>query len=195
MGNPGQAEIQRGHQELNQWLVEYLSSRPGFSILLKVVEDRFFAAPASPKSDWHGCFEGGLAYHTWQVMSIMLKLRETLPQASQVPIDSCVLVAFSHDLGKVGNLDNPYYYPQDNDWRRKNLKEMYTINFNLEPAMDVPLRSVWWLQNFQVPFNEDELQAIVAHENYEDKRYMFGATSLCWLLRYADVWAALVLGI
>ena len=37
-----------------------------------------------------------------------------------------------HDLGKVGDLENEYYIPQDNEWRRKTLGEVFTHNTDID---------------------------------------------------------------
>ena len=37
-----------------------------------------------------------------------------------------------HDLGKVGDWNGEYYIPQDNDWRRKTLGEVFTHNTEID---------------------------------------------------------------
>lgn len=187
---PDREIINQGHEEFRELLKEHLDSRPGVNALLATVGHRFFTAPASSKADWHACYDGGLAYHTLHVAKLMIELREVLPGAKEVPIDSCVLVALIHDLGKIGNAEHPYYSPQENQWRRDNLGEFYKVNWDLTP-LSVPQRALWWCQAYNVSLTEEEFQAMIAHES-DEKRFMFSQNPLLYLLKFADQWSALV---
>jgi hypothetical protein len=165
--------------------------------MFKTVEARFFKAPASSKVSWHSCFEGGLAYHSCFVIDNMLKLYEALTlgvtDVVVPPKDSVILVGFAHDLGKIGDAENPYYFPQENEWRRTNLGERYTYNYDLVP-MSVPQRALWWLQMYNVALTDLEYEAMIGHES-DDKRFIYSSNPLLYLLKFADQWSALVQGI
>ena len=62
-------------------------------------------SPASTK--YHLCSEGGLLEHSVNVAETMLKIRAAI--APDISVESCVIVALLHDLGKVGMPGNPQY--------------------------------------------------------------------------------------
>jgi len=70
-----------------------------------------------------------------------------------------ILAAMFHDLGKIGDLDNPYYIIQTDEWRRNKLREWYTFNNKLEP-MSVTDRSLWLLQYFNIELKPEVWKAI-----------------------------------
>ena len=60
-----------------------------------------------------------------------------------------------HDLGKVGDLEEDYYIPQDSDWHRKNQGSIFKHNPKLQ-YMSVTDRAIFLLGHFQIPMTEWE---------------------------------------
>ena len=60
-----------------------------------------------------------------------------------------------HDLGKVGDMNNDYYVPQDSEWHRKNRGEIFTHNGDLS-YMSVTDRAIFLLNQFGVTMTENE---------------------------------------
>ena len=60
-----------------------------------------------------------------------------------------------HDLGKVGDLQHDYYIPQDNEWRRKNMGEIFKHNEKCE-YMSVTDRH-FLLQHYNIPITKKNL--------------------------------------
>ena len=63
--------------------------------------------------------------------------------------EELVFSALHHDFGKLGDLDHEYYIPNDDDWRRKKLGEIFTNDPNIN-NMRVPDRALWLLQHFGI---------------------------------------------
>ena len=116
------------------------------------LEDRMIMAPASGKEEYHYCHVGGYVEHVLHVVDTARKMSDTYEAAGghkNWTDEELVFSALHHDLGKVGDLNDEYYVPQDNDWRRKTLGEVYTSNTDI-PNMRVPDRALFLLQHFGV---------------------------------------------
>ena len=135
------------------------------------LEDRMIMAPASGKEEYHYCHVGGYVEHVLHVVDTALKMSDTYEAAGghkNWTDEELVFSALHHDLGKVGDLNDEYYVPQDNDWRRKTLGEVYTSNTDI-PNMRVPDRALFLLQHFGVKCNVNETLAIkLADGMYDD---------------------------
>ena len=70
-----------------------------------------------------------------------------------------ILAAMFHDLGKLGDLDNPYYTHQTDDWRRNKLNEWYTYNNEIE-NMSVTDIALWLLQHFNIKVSTEVWKSI-----------------------------------
>lgn len=155
-------------------------------------ETNWFASPASSKNSFHLCEEGGLLRHCVNVAKTLLRLRRSL--APELPIESCVIVALFHDLGKVGWPGVPYYLPNPDTWQVKNRGVRYVIN----PAcvhMDIASRSLALLIR-HIELSPEEAQAIRFHDGQyieENKSVAHRETPLALLLQYADNWSGEVL--
>jgi hypothetical protein len=109
--------------------------------------------------------------------------------------------ALNHDLGKIGSLEHISVLPSKDEWRKKNLGEMYTFNTNNE-YMTVPDRSLFLLQQSGIQLTTNEWIAIKTHDGLYDKAneaYLKGfineskpRTSLPFILHQADMMAARV---
>lgn len=64
----------------------------------------FFEAPASTK--FHGAFSGGLAQHSWNVYSWLLRLNDWY--CAKIPYDSIIITALLHDVCKIGLYKSDY---------------------------------------------------------------------------------------
>ena len=130
--------------------------------LYKYFENRMIDAPASSRPHHHNCFTGGYLDHVVRVTQTALDIKQQFVNmdVNVIATDSdIILAAMFHDLGKIGDLDNPYYIPQTDEWRRNKLKEWYTFNNKLEP-MSVTDRALWLLQHFDIKVNPEVWKAI-----------------------------------
>lgn len=159
-------QIVERYEELIQLVNDYFEGTQLENILdlLKHFENnnRLIDTPASGKPMWHNCFVGGYLDHTVRVIKTALDIKQLfISMGVEVTADddNIVLASLAHDLGKLGDLDEPYYVLQTDEWRRNKLDEWYTFNKKLEP-MSVTDRSLWLLQHFDVKLNQPTWKAI-----------------------------------
>ena len=164
-------------------------------------EDRMNLAPASGKVHYHNCFTGGYIHHVLNVIELAKKLSimwtELNPDFKDYTDEELIFVALTHDLGKIGDLDNDYYTPADQTWKIDR-GEMYDHNKNLQ-FMKVPDRTLFLLQHFEIKINEKEYLGIYLHDGlYDDKNksYLISfnesyqlRTSLPYIIHAADMMA------
>ena len=129
--------------------------------LLKMYDDfkeRMMFAPASAKAAFHNAMPGGYVEHILHIINHSLELKELWRKnGAEINFtdEELVFAALHHDLGKVGDLDNDYYVPQDSDWHRTNRGEIYKHNPSLQ-YMKVPDRGLWLLQHYGVKVTDKE---------------------------------------
>lgn len=142
--------------------------------LLKLIEhfeERMMTAPASSKEHYHGAHPGGYMEHVLNVYNIAMDLFQLWEKYSEVidyTPEEIALVTLFHDLGKMGDLTEEFYFPQDNEWRRQNMGEIYKINDKVV-NMNGADRSLYILQHFGVQLTQNEWITIKIHEGmYEE---------------------------
>jgi len=173
--------------------------------ILKMCEffqERMMLAPASYKEHYHSAHPGGYIEHVLNVYNIAMSLKEVWNQYSDA-VDytdkEIAMVTLFHDIGKLGDENEEFYAPQDNDWRRENAGEIYKINEKLI-NMTGEDRSLYILQFFDIKLNINEWIAIKIHEGmYTESNAHYLKTSfkssvirshLFHLIHHADVMAA-----
>ena len=101
--------------------------------------ERMVEAPASGRPNYHNCFMGGWIDHTLRVIETSLKMREHFVDLGvdvTAEKSDVILAAMFHDLGKLGDLDNPYYiyqlgyFPLYEKWR-KDIKDFCILLHSL----------------------------------------------------------------
>lgn len=134
--------------------------------------DRFVLMPAAANVNYHNCFPGGYVEHVNRVVSAALKVRELWSgfgaDMSTFTVEELVFSAINHDLGKVGDSTNDLYIPSDNDWRKKNLGELYSYNKEVG-FMTIPDRSLFLLQEAGIKYTLNEMLAIRSHDGLYDE--------------------------
>ena len=170
------------------------------------MKDRFMMAPASAKEHYHNAMYGGYVDHILRVVDLSLKVKELWEQ-NNCKIDftdeELVFSALHHDLGKVGDLENDYYIPQDNEWRRKNMGEIFTHNPKCE-YMSVTDRAFYLLQHYNIPITKKEFIGIRLTDGmYEEanKSYLMSykaefqlRSTIQYILHQADMMASQIEG-
>lgn len=193
---------------LMQTIDNFISS-PRKEALTKMYEslaEKICTAPASSHSSRHNCFPGGYIDHVNRVVKCSIRLYETWIElgsnTSNYTKEEVVFSAINHDLGKIGSTTEDYYIPNDSKWHVER-GQIYKINGKLN-FMKVPDRSIFTLQQFGIPFSENEYLAIKLHDGLYGKGnesyFMAGQpefalkTDLPILLHHADHLATLVEG-
>ena len=97
-------------------LVETTFTGDRKAALMKLVEhfqDRMMLAPASSKEHYHGAHPGGYMEHVLNVYNIAMDLFEVWEKYSNVidyTPEEITLVTLFHDLGKMGDITEEFYY-------------------------------------------------------------------------------------
>lgn len=165
-------------------------------------EDRMMFTPASGIVYYHNAFPGGYVLHVLNIIKFALKLYDMYKDIGMHTLEynkeNVIFCAMHHDLGKVGDLHNDYYVPNNSEWHRINQGKMYTYNDKIH-HMTVTDRSIWLLNYFNVHMSEVEYLALRLTDGmYEEanKGYLMGfgeaknlKTNLPYLLHAADMMA------
>ena len=171
-------------------------------------EDRMVVAPASAKKAFHNAMVGGYVEHILHVINMSKQIKDVwVSNGAMINFtdEELVFAAMHHDLGKVGDLEgNDYYIIQDNDWRVKNMGEVYTHNENISSYMNVTDRSLFILQHYGIEMSEWEYLGLkLADGLYEDanEKYLKGynpawslKSNIAYILHQADMMATHIEG-
>ena len=161
-------------------------------------EDRMCIAPASGKEHYHNAFVGGYVEHVLHVTDLALKINKLWKEngaSINYTDEELVFAAIHHDLGKVGDLKNDYYVPNESDWHRKNQGLIYKHNEDLQ-FMTVTDRAIFLLNHFGVKYSEWEYIGLRLTDGlYEEanKNYYIGyqpsrslKSNIAYILHQAD---------
>ena len=161
---------------------------------LKMVDalgEQLALCPASSRKDYHASFPGGLVDHSLRVLINAMKIVKAF--GWDIPRDSLIISCLFHDLGKVGFANDDgtvsdYYVPQDSDWHREKLGEMYKHNKEIQ-YMTTPQRSVHMCQSFGLRLKKDEYLSILLNDGFvvdENKTYCLKIEPLVYTVMTAD---------
>lgn len=197
-------EIAANYDSLISFIHKYISS-PRKELLLKLYQDKaeiIALAPASGKEHYHNCYIGGYVEHVLNVINIGLDVNELWDIKGAInnhTDEELVFALLNHDLGKIGEGDQPYYIPNPSEWHRKNQGAIYTQNpaVNFMPVQD---RSLFILQEYGIACTFNEYVAIKTHDGLYDKAneaYLISwsedgklRTNLPYILHQADMMAS-----
>ena len=161
-------------------------------------EDRMCIAPASGKEHYHNAFVGGYVEHVLHVTDLALKINKLWKEngaSINYTDEELVFAAIHHDLGKVGDLEEDYYIPNESDWHRKNQGMIFTHNPKLQ-YMTVTDRAIFLLNHFGISMTEWEYIGLRLTDGlYEEanKNYYIGyqpsrslKSNIAYILHQAD---------
>ena len=174
--------------------------------MYKYFEDRMSIAPASGKAHYHNAMVGGYVEHVLHVVDCALKIKKLWEEDGATinfTDEELIFAGMHHDLGKVGDLEEDYYIPQDSEWHRKNQGSIFKHNPKLQ-YMSVTDRSFFILQHFQIPMLEWEYIGLRLTDGmYEDanKTYYMNynpdwslKSNIAYILHQADMMATHIEG-
>lgn len=153
--------------------------------------ERLALCPASSRKEYHLPIPGGLVDHSLRVLGNALKLVKAF--GWDVPKDSLIVACLLHDIGKCGLVNDDgnvidYYIPQDSDWHRDKLGEMYKKNKDM-PYMTTRDRSIHMCQHFGLQLTKDEYLSILLNDGFvldENKPYCMKINPLVFSVMTAD---------
>ncbi len=198
-------QIQKNYDKHLKIVDTYIGDRKdSIKSMMTHMEDIYVMAPASGKTWYHSAFAGGYVDHVNRVVEYAVKqsrLYEEMGGTIDYTEEELVFAALFHDLGKLGDGEQPNYIPQTDKWRQDKLSEMYTFNPDLD-FMLIPDRSLFILQKFGIKVSQKEFLAIRCHDGVFDKAneaYFFShvetsrqKTSIISVLHSADFLASKV---
>jgi len=173
-------------------LCEKLGDRSEAALrLVDSLGERLALCPASGKKDFHNAFPGGLVEHSLRVLQNAMTLCKGF--GWKIPKDSLIIACLFHDIGKVGLVHddgtlNDYYVPQDSEWHREKLGELYKYNKHIQ-YMLTPQRSVYMCQAFGLNLKVDEYLSILLNDGFvvdENKQYCLKISPLVFAVMTAD---------
>jgi len=197
-------QIQSNWEKMLGYINTYISDtrREKLIEFYKKHEEEIMLMPASHKKAYHNSFPGGYVDHVNRVIEAALEFNKTwlmFGVEENYTVEELVFSALNHDLGKLGDEDNYAHIPSQDEWRKKNLGEMYKFNDAL-PFMSVPERSIKLLVDNDIKLTKNEWLAIRLHDGLYDpanepylKAFMpelKPRTSLIYIIHQADLMAA-----
>ena len=95
------------------------------------------------------------------------------------PVDrkSLMRVCLVHEIGRAGSKDHDLYIPQESQWHREKLGQMFKYNEDC-PKMSVSHRTLSLLQAYQISLNDDEWLAILTSQGMHYPENAFYGNSL-----------------
>lgn len=159
-----------------------------FQKLVDHFGERLVLCPASSKERFHAAYPGGLVDHSLRVLANAKKLRSVY-ELNDISDESLIIASLFHDFGKIGDLENDYYLPQENDWRRENLGEQYVVNYDAVQKMPNAERGLWIIQHFGIKLTMDEWLAIRLNDGpyaEENRYYAMSEPNLALIIHHAD---------
>jgi hypothetical protein len=202
------AEQIQGNWELFLSNIEKYISEPRKVKLLDFYNqnsERIILMPAAHTTKYHNCFPGGYVEHVNRVVECTLKQYKLWEHmgcdVTTFTVEELVFAAINHDLGKLGDSQNDLYIPSKDEWRKKNLGEIYSYNTEV-PFMTIPDRSLFLLQEAGIPYTLNEMLAIRTHDGLYDeanKGYLISRVPesrpksvIVFILHQADLMASII---
>ena len=153
-------QIKENYDVLIKGIEKYVTGdrKQKFLDFYNSLDDRIALLPASHKKAYHNCFPGGYVEHVVRVITAAFKLHAVwseMGMADTFTEEELFVSALNHDLGKIGSLEEVSVFPSTDEWRKKNLGEMYTFNTKNE-YMTVPDRSLFLLQQAGIQLTTNE---------------------------------------
>ena len=198
-------QIQANYQKHLKIIDNYIGDRKdSIKSMINHMEETYVMAPASGRKWYHNAFAGGYVDHVNRVVHYAVeqhRLYQKMGGTTDYTEEELVFAALFHDLGKLGDGDEPNYLPQTDKWRQDKLSEMYQYNPDLD-FMLIPDRSIFILQKFGIKMTQKEFLGIRLHDGVFDKAneaYFFSnvessrqKTSIISVLHTADFLASKV---
>jgi hypothetical protein len=153
------------------------------------VGEQYFVAPASSREEYHSCYAGGLVVHSLNLVGYLKKLADALCPG-RYPAATLAFVGLFHDLGKVGDGEQPRYIPQTSDWHIKK-GMLYETNKDCKFAPTSEL-GLYLLQKHGIEVSYEEWAAIRLNDGQYDetnRAYRLKEPDLALLVHWADLWA------
>jgi len=165
-----EAQIKEQYEQFMALIAEDERSEQ-LKVMYDVFDTRLIEAPAAMRVHWHNCFPGGYLDHVLRVQRASMKVAKTYKEIGgtlNFTKQELTFAALHHDLGKLGDIDSPYYIDQESDWHRRTIGEFYKMNPQMQ-YMNVTDRAVFMLQHFGIVITQAEWLAIKLSDGLYDE--------------------------
>ena len=155
---------------MKQKILELLreTKREGIEDLIDFLANKsdFFTAPASTR--YHGCFEEGLAKHSYQVYEIFRKKVED--SGLKINEDSIIISSLLHDICKVNYYKTDYRNAKNSkgEWEKV---PYYTVNDTIPYGHGE--KSVMMISEY-IKLTNEEKYAIRWHMGFTEPKELYG---------------------
>lgn len=179
-------EAQNAFDNYNKLL--NLANRFSDSQIIKLLEDqaeRISIASYNMKDSEPYCGTGSLVNFIMDYMKKLKQVRDSFH--SYIDLESALTCAIISDIGRIGIDNEDRLIPQDSDWHREKLGQIYKWN-EACPKMYVPHASLYWINKYDIKLSHEELLAILLTQDYmseEAKFYIGSEPELVLCLRTA----------
>lgn len=160
-------------------------SEPNKSVLLEALGGPFgelyLMAPASGNKKYHLPVTGGLAAHSLNVLGTLRTLNEAFQTGFSE--EDMVICAICHDISKAcsPDMNTPHYLPNDNQWRKDNLGELYMKDYS-KGFLTNRDRNFFVLQQLGLKLTFEQFQAVFIADGFfgeQNKGYQRGGDMDC----------------
>ena len=188
-------QISNNFEKFNS-LIALDSRADALSAMYDALQSELLTAPASSKVHFHNAFPGGYLDHILNVVEASIKVTKLYKDMGGVidyTAEELRFAAIHHDLGKLGEVDSPYYIPETSDWHR-NTGSLYKKNPDLQ-YFTVTDRALMMLQKYEIPITDKEWLGIKLSDGLYDesnKSYLINynprpmKTILPYIIHWAD---------
>jgi hypothetical protein len=143
-----------------------------YSFFIEALGDRLAMCPYSGREEYGWATPGGLIEYTLCVLNNIR--RENDAYKLNLSVDAMITVSLFHAIGKVGDLENDLFVPEDSKWHQEKLGQFYKYNEKIG-KMTVEHRSTWLLSQIGAKLTREEYLAIMLSSgslNEESKFYL-----------------------
>lgn len=145
--------------------------------------ERLAVCPASVKTEYEGCYPGGLIEQNLLVLKNALFLNKHFGMG--IKKTSILFCCLFRNMGLLGTRDKELLQEQENEWRRNTLGELYKYNKDLDFMLPVD-RTTYLIQQFGFDLSEDEFLALRLSNTRMNEEYSMNEPKLAFLLYTAS---------
>jgi len=129
-----------------------------YSFFIETLGDRLALCPYSGRDEYGWATPGGLITYSLGVLNSLR--RENDAHDLNLTVSSMVTTSLFHAIGKVGDLEEDLFVPEDSKWHQEKLGQFYKYNERIG-KMTVEHRSIWLLNQIGARLSRDEFLAIL----------------------------------
>lgn len=164
-------EAQKAFDNYNKLLnIANSFSDPSIVKLLEDQAERISLASYNMKESDPYCGPGTLVCFIMDYMRKLKQVRDNFH--SYIDTELALKCALLSDIGRIGLENEDRIIPQDSDWHREKLGQLYKWNDNCE-KIHVPHASLLWINKYKISLSYESLLAILLTQDYTSEEAKF----------------------